>query len=1538
MSEHQACTYYAFVSYSHKDEKWGKWIQSALEHYRLPAVVRKEVGKPLPQKIHPVFRDDTDLGACRLEAGLQQELEQSRFLIVVCSPNSAKPNAEGKHWVNEEVKRFCDMGRTENVIPVIVEGTKETSFCPKLAEINNIGPDATKQSKARVLNNLVAKILGLRPDELWRREERRLRAKRCWRAFAASLAASLVAFGGYVWWDCTRTVTRAFADYVDSYGLPEGIFPLTDEQVARRHVHYRFEFKGYRYGKSIHADSAAPSLLRAFGFHRVLRRVVHSDSYGNAVGHDDFLFEHRPPIADFEYDGHGWLAQVLCRNGNESLHGTWNWSFLAGEGSRPSEATETFCNADGKTPVPGIVLFGEIGRSDDDVEVEDSEKGAQTISEWHIRFSPDGRTKTIAFRNAFHRPVPDEHGIVAVEIESSDSRKLWTFLPEPGKEIKSTYVRTEKTFNYGGKIRRLKGFYSGRSFDNPAKSSWDFDRLGFSGILRESIDEDTIRTTFLDLNGAPKWNMLRWWTFRDQTFRDGNMVSVRFDSPEDVRGGIMTPRLEDDDDASYANDPPRFYRMAVGHLSAYDASGAETNRVFIDRNGQPILSEDGYAGFSLQVDSKGRTTKKVFLGQDGQPIDLEKGGHCGWARTFDAKHRVKSFWYVGRDGLPFLNHREFFAGWEKDYDDVGNVLSLRFFGKDRRPILLPDGFASWMAAYDEAGNETNTVWCGKDGKPLLQPEGFAARARAFDGSGNNTNTVYLGEDMAPLRQSAGFAGFSTRFDENGRAVEQSFFDECGNPVIRDGGYAAWRKAYDETGAETNRVYRGANGELVLVSDNEFGQTIGPVAGWWKRFGPKGDMIAAGTIGTNGLPLMNAKGWATWRIENGEEYWFDADGKPIRQTGIGSKTSWDGPSVKTTWYFDRGTAKPTANLNGAFGEREWLNEFGEVTNRLFLAVDESPVVTKAGHAGISYEYNVFGGKRKLTKTTWYGTDFAPVFSKDWNCAVHETTYDDWGLDTAEIYYDAKGNLIEKYSEEGAAYKLYEMLHRPQTYTETKMTFIGTNGCPVLGKKSGYAWLTHHYSDNQLTTTNRFFGPEGNRILLEGGYSGTILSKDHHRNITNIVYLGFSDSPAINSEFGYAARARTYDYSWGNDEKKRKMTSESYYDITGNLIAKKTGEAGWRDKFDDYGRQIERTYFGTNGLPVMTKYGFATRQMFYDETTGVETNRVMLDADGTVIQPKTMEKKKYSWKPHYDEAGSLIKETYESEDGTLGRDSLWSKASSIEYQYDSNGMETNRVYRGIHGEPILCDRWPVNKNSTPGRYWRGEEGYFELRQTYDAQGRLAEKSFWNTNGMAMLCSVGVHIMRYEYDEAGRVIEIRNFGVDGLPCADREGVHVERRIFSEDGKWVDTTRTAPDGTTRLCKWATKVVKTVAPDSFAERLGAHPGDRWVRLGDHIFAEAFLSTNNSDGLVSFVQWEERMRQSSIDPNWVSILAKKAGDDFIIVAFSSKELTLSALGFENEHDKTRPMEQEGATLLTRAVEWLKTSTPEAISVDDRNGN
>lgn len=42
--------YYAFISYKWEDEKWTKWLQHALEYYRLPDHLRQEISALPPNE------------------------------------------------------------------------------------------------------------------------------------------------------------------------------------------------------------------------------------------------------------------------------------------------------------------------------------------------------------------------------------------------------------------------------------------------------------------------------------------------------------------------------------------------------------------------------------------------------------------------------------------------------------------------------------------------------------------------------------------------------------------------------------------------------------------------------------------------------------------------------------------------------------------------------------------------------------------------------------------------------------------------------------------------------------------------------------------------------------------------------------------------------------------------------------------------------------------------------------------------------------------------------------------------------------------------------------------------------------------------------------------------------------------------------------------------------------------------------------------------------------------------------------------------
>ena len=81
--------YYAFISYATTDSKWAKWLQHQLSYYHIPSSVRKsQIG--IPKKLRPIFIYEYDLSGNRLHEALQQELQASKYLIVICSPAAAK--------------------------------------------------------------------------------------------------------------------------------------------------------------------------------------------------------------------------------------------------------------------------------------------------------------------------------------------------------------------------------------------------------------------------------------------------------------------------------------------------------------------------------------------------------------------------------------------------------------------------------------------------------------------------------------------------------------------------------------------------------------------------------------------------------------------------------------------------------------------------------------------------------------------------------------------------------------------------------------------------------------------------------------------------------------------------------------------------------------------------------------------------------------------------------------------------------------------------------------------------------------------------------------------------------------------------------------------------------------------------------------------------------------------------------------------------------------------------------------------------------
>ena len=192
--------YYAFVSYRSSDEKYAKWLQEKIEAYRLPTTVQRMSSNLPKQKLRPCFRYHTDIQPNELKTELHNKLEQSQYLLVICTPRSAQ-----SPWVGAEIDTFVELGRRDKIIPVIFEGRPYSNdpatecYNPSLLKhfphsdnidedkeilgvnIHEEGAGSAGMKRERAVIQIVSRMLNLNFDQLWQRERRRIRQRRiCW--------------------------------------------------------------------------------------------------------------------------------------------------------------------------------------------------------------------------------------------------------------------------------------------------------------------------------------------------------------------------------------------------------------------------------------------------------------------------------------------------------------------------------------------------------------------------------------------------------------------------------------------------------------------------------------------------------------------------------------------------------------------------------------------------------------------------------------------------------------------------------------------------------------------------------------------------------------------------------------------------------------------------------------------------------------------------------------------------------------------------------------------------------------------------------------------------------------------------------------------------------------------------------------------------------------------------------------------------------------------------------------------------------------
>lgn len=205
--------YDAFISYRH----------NARDQQIACALLRQLESLPLKNrpKLH-IFRDREEFPTSSdLGNDIHKALEESEFLILICSPEYLQSK-----WCREELVYFRKLhGNTNrNILPILASGEPQEAFPQELFTeiVETVGPDgmieqcvrdveplgadvraetlrlALKALKSTEYLRIAAAILNCRFDDLYRREQRRIRRKLL--AVTAGISAAAIVMISFLLW------------------------------------------------------------------------------------------------------------------------------------------------------------------------------------------------------------------------------------------------------------------------------------------------------------------------------------------------------------------------------------------------------------------------------------------------------------------------------------------------------------------------------------------------------------------------------------------------------------------------------------------------------------------------------------------------------------------------------------------------------------------------------------------------------------------------------------------------------------------------------------------------------------------------------------------------------------------------------------------------------------------------------------------------------------------------------------------------------------------------------------------------------------------------------------------------------------------------------------------------------------------------------------------------------------------------------------------------------------------------------------------
>lgn len=1016
--------YYAFISYSTADEKWAKWLHKHLESYNLPSALRRS-NNSLPKYIRPVFWYKTDLSGTELHSALEKELTSSRHLVLICSPDSAK-----SVWVNDEVKSFVESNRTDYIIPFIVSGQPDNpegeDYCypqvlrdmPRTKMLRGI--DVSKVGKQHALIDVVSTMFGLRFDALWQRHKRaQIRRNICYALFALILVLAGIGI-----WDYNRSIYEYYADYVDVYGIPNGLCKLTDEQKSHRERSFKFEYRRIPFGEPnayswrLYSVAYINSLdgLQEYEANIVERFALQKYSYNKITGKLTYVdnYNHLEILqCRYQYSKRDGVDACIIDIEGGSKERTLGFSSISStsrsaEDDKSSNVTRFIFLRDSL----GHIIRKTFHSNNDyllDRSITADNDGVYGQS---YKLDSLGRIIEVSFLNQELEPFQTRNGISRIVFEHNkfSNRKSTTYYNKENQLAQGLlgWTKANSSFDqYGNTVEYRTYGIDLKPYNNHGAEviKYKHDQRGF-----------LIETRFYDVNGKLCMNDEQFSIVRIKRERRGYVIEMRYyDSlgkPVMARDESAIDRWTYDDNGNETslsafdiNDKPCYYKEGYSSsMFLYDDSHNCIEERYLGIDGEPCLISEGYSRAVNVWNDQNQLVERRFFGIDGKPC-LKEGGLSIVKYAYDERGNNCEESYYGIKGEPVLCGNDYHRR-RTVINDRGDVLERSFYDIHDKPCMIRNGYAYKCYTYDNKGNTTTIEYYDSNRKPCLSDDGNHIKKQEYDNKGNVIKMISYDEKGNISVNKYGSAIVSMEYDENGNRTKYSCLDENGKLYFnKQLGYAMEKVEYNTNGLKIKESYYNEKGELCLYEDDHaieekkydsrynvietrfydekgnLGASDG-IAILKFKYNKRSKMTERSNYDNNGNLCLDSDGFSIY------QYTYDEKGQEISLTGLGPDK------------------KPILNEYGFCKYRLSYDERGNVIERRFYNEKGRPCLRKEGYSAVRYK---FDNNNHLVQKEYFDTKMIPVNLKGGFSRIVYFYCDNYNT-CISWYYNTKGELV------------------------------------------------------------------------------------------------------------------------------------------------------------------------------------------------------------------------------------------------------------------------------------------------------------------------------------------------------------------------------------------------------------------------------------------------------------------------------------------------------------------------------------------------